>query len=752
MPKSTLLYQIQNMRYCLIILYVVLAANAQAQLEDIWAWEKLVQREAEYKGAFLGVPKNLNTLHYDIKYHRMEWQVSPLVRHIGGAITTYFKPLTAGFNKIYFDLHTALTVSAVQYHGTNCTFSQLPSHELMVNLPATLPVGVLDSITVHYAGVPPSTGFGSYATQNVCSGTVPAMWTLSQPYGARDWWPCKQDLNDKADSIDIYITTPMAYYGVANGVLVSTTTSGADKIYHWRHRYPIPAYLIAIAVSNYNVYAATLPLSGGGNIPMVNYLYSCTNGTLATTINATLQPIMQLFVNLFGPYPFANEKYGHAQFGWGGGMEHTTVSFMGGWSHLLIAHELAHQWFGDQITCGSWEDIWLNEGFATYLEGMTYEHGLGPNTWANWKQSKINAVTSQAGGSVWVDDTTSVSRIFNGRLTYDKGALLLHMLRWKSGNTHFFQAVNNYLNDPTLAYGYARTYQFKAHLEAASGQNLDEFFADWYYGQGYPTYTIQWSQNSAKLLTVQVFQTSSHPSVSFFNIPVPVRFSGGSQSQTLIFDPTVNGQTFTQQLSFFVASVEFDPDRWLCAKSSIVMPVELVELNANWDGRAVQINWTTATETDNQGFEIQRLSEYEPLHTWQAIGWKNGQGTSLAPVQYQWTDEKPHPGMNYYRLRQVDFDGAEELSRIVGVQVPMTEGRLKIFPNPVQDEAWVELPILAENAVWELYDTAGRQVMSQHWRAPLQRRQVSLRELPPGVYAAVLRLQGQIWKERLVLR
>ncbi len=739
------------MRCRLVILCAVVVVSAQAQFEDAWEWEKLVQREAEYKGSYLNVPKNLNTLHYDIKYHRMEWQVSPLVRHISGAITTYFKPLTAGFNKIYFDLHTALTVSAVQYHGTNCTFSQLSSHELMINLPATLPVAVLDSVTVHYAGVPPSTGFGSYATQNVCSGSVPAMWTLSQPYGARDWWPCKQDLNDKADSIDVYITTPAAYYGVANGVLVSTTTSGGNKTYHWQHRYPIPAYLVAIAVSNYSVHATTLTLSSG-SIPMVNYLYPC-NATPATTINATLQPIMQLFVNLFGPYPFANEKYGHAQFGWGGGMEHTTVSFMGGWSHLLIAHELAHQWFGDQVTCGSWEDIWLNEGFATYLEGMTYEHGLGPNTWANWKQSKINAVTSQPGGSVWVNDTTSVSRIFDGRLTYSKGALLLHMLRWKLGDTHFFQAVNNYLNDPALAYGYARTQHFKAHLEAVSGQNLDEFFADWYYGQGHPIYTIQWSQNSAKLLTVQIFQTPSHPSVSFFNIPVPVRFSGGSQSQTLIFDPVANGQTFTQQLSFFVSSVEFDPERWLCAKSSIVMPVELAELKAVWDGSAVQITWTTATETNNHGFEIQRLSEYDLLQIWQPIGWQDGQGTSFVPTHYEWTDEKPGPGMNYYRLRQVDFDGAEEFSRIVSVQVPTADGRLKIFPNPAQGEAWAELPILAQNTVWELYDAAGRLVMMQHWPEPLQRRQLSLHALLPGVYAAVLRLdRGQTWRQRLVLR
>lgn len=734
----------------MVVLLAVLAVNASAQLTDTVDWEKLVQFESGRKGPQFNAPKNLNTLDYDVKYHRLEWQVSPLVRHISGTVTTHFVPQVSGFNQIYFDLHTAMVVSTVQYHGTNCSFTQLPSHELLVSLPTTLPSGVLDSLTISYAGVPPTSGFGSYATQNVCSNTVPAMWTLSEPYGARDWWPCKQDLNDKAESIDIYISTPSAYKGVANGVLMSQTVSGGNTIYHWRHQHPIPAYLVAIAVSNYSVHSASLSLSGGGSIPMVNYLYPCS-GTSGTTINSSLQPIMQLFVNLFGDYPFTDEKYGHAQFGWGGGMEHSTVSFMGGFSHLLLAHELAHQWFGDQVTCGSWSDIWLNEGFATYLEGMTYEHGLGTTTWANWKQGKINNVTSSTSGSVWVDDTTSVSRIFDSRLSYNKGSLLLHMLRWKLGDTDFFQGVRNYLNDPSLAYGHAKTPQLKAHLEAASGQSLDEFFADWYYGQGYPNYTVQWSQNGAQLLTVQLFQAPSHPSVSFFNIPVPVRFNGVSQSRTLVFDPSTDGQTFTAQLNFAVTSVEFDPDRWLCAKSSVmfVLPVELTKLTAAWDGQAVQVEWATATETDNRGFEIQRMGENGvAANSWETIGWKDGQGTSQVPSSYQWTDARPHPSTNYYRLRQLDFDDSEAFSTVVGVQVPTEHRDFKLYPNPAQQEVWVEWDLAAENAVVELYDVHGRLMLRQKWPELLRRRQLSLGELPSGVYAVVLRVGGQVWIER----
>lgn len=744
------------MKYLILSSCLVLATLCTSKIsaQDAHAaeWEKLVQFELERRGPNFGTQLNTNTLNYDIRYHRLEWEVSPLVRYISGLVTTYFEPKTSGFNQMYFDLNTALTVNDVKYHGVSCAFSQLASQELLITLPATLPLGVLDSITVDYEGVPPTTGFGSYATQNVCS-TVPAMWTLSEPYGARDWWPCKQDLNDKIDEIDIYISTPSAYDGVANGVLVAQSTSGGNMVYHWRHSHPIPAYLIAIAVSDYNISNATLTLSTG-NLNMANYLYPCS-GTTAATINSSLQPIMQLFINKFGSYPFSDEKYGHAQFGWGGGMEHTTVSFMGGFSHLLVAHELAHQWFGDKVTCGSWADIWLNEGFATYLEGMTYENGLGLsyNNWTNWKQSKINSVTSQPGGSVWVDDTTSVGRIFDGRLSYDKGAMLLHMLRWKLGDANFFQGVNNYINDPNIAYSYARTEQLKNHLETVSAQDLDEFFADWFYGQGYPTYTVVWSQNGSQQVQVQLFQTSSHASVPFFDIPVPIRFNGpGGQSSTLIFNPVSNGQSFTEQLNFTVSSVDFDPNRWLLAKSSVVLPVEWNNLKGVWTGKTVQLEWETATEHHNLGFEIQRLNKYAAgEEQWQNIGWKAGHGEALLPVRYTFSDPAAAAGNNYYRLAQVDADGSRQFSSVINVWVPEA-GALNIYPNPAQSEIWIEMPETTAEASFELYDVCGRRVLNQKWQEPGAREHLNLLELPGGVYLAVLRADGLLWEKRIVLK
>jgi aminopeptidase N len=219
------------------------------------------------------------------------------------------------------------------------------------------------------------------------------------------------------------------------------------------------------------------------------------------------------------------------------------------------------------VTCGSWEDIWLNEGFATYLEGISRER-FHPGDWKPWKQGRINSITGQAGGSVRVDDTSSVGRIFSGRLTYNKGAYLLHMLRWKLGNEAFFQGVRNYLE--ARRFNYAITPQFKAHLEAASGQDLTEYFADWYYGQGYPSYQLLWSQDAGKQLSLTLSQTQSHPGVSFFEMPVPIRFYGPQGDTTVVVQHTVSGQSFSISLPFEVDNAQIDPELWLVSANNTV--------------------------------------------------------------------------------------------------------------------------------------------------------------------------------------
>ena len=559
--------------------------------------------EAEMKSASatMNFIANPNTLNYDVTYQKLEFTVNPAVYFISGKVTTTFKALSS-MSSVIFDLTNDLTVSSVKQNNLPVTFSQ-STEELTITLQNTLTTGNSTSVEIIYSGAP-SDAEDAF-TISTHSGT-PILWTLSEPYGARDWFPCKQDLNDKVDSIDVYITAPSIHTSVSNGLEVSqTTNTNGTKTTHFSHDYPIPAYLIAIAVTNYQIFTQTAG-TAPNTFPIVNYLYPEDFTASQASVAVTL-PIMDLYEDLFETYPFSAEKYGHAQFGWGGGMEHTTVSFMGSFGRELIAHELGHQWFGDKITCGSWNDIWLNEGFATYLSGLVVENLDGNLQFRLWKNSLISNITSQNGGSVYVPESeiTNVNRIFSSRLSYNKGAMVVNMLRFKLGDTNFFQGMKNYLADTDLAYGYAQTSDLKSHLQTVSGLDLTEFFNDWVYGQGYPSYQFQ-AENLVNQVKITVNQSQSHSSVSFFEMPLPVRLLGpNGQQADVILNNTTDNQVFIENVAFTVTSIVFDPEKQLISKNNQVTLIKddvvfnAMQLYPNPTSSALNLQLPDGAKIDN---------------------------------------------------------------------------------------------------------------------------------------------------------
>lgn len=553
------------------ILLILLLSKATAQppvdvckqLEEIAGGERLVHER-------INQPLNIITAvsNFDAKYYRCEWEVDPAIRYIKGKVTIYFVVANTA-TSISVDLMSPLVVDSVKQRN-NVLTKQHANNILQIDFPSSVNTGTFDSVSIYYQGVPPTTGFGSFI-QSTHAGT-PVMWSLSEPYGSRDWWPCKNGLDDKADSIDILITTPSQYRAASNGLLQSETLidGGTKKVAHWKHRYPIASYLMCFAVTNYVVFNTTFQL-GNVSLPMQTYCYpesqaSFQNGTKA------VQDAMQYFTSLFGEYPFIKEKYGHVQFGWGGGMEHQTASFVVSVVNYLTVHELAHQWFGDKITCATWQDIWLNEGFATQLSALYFEKFYPQYTIPNRKDN-VDYITAEAGGSVKVDDTTNVSRIFSSRLTYGKGSHLLYMLRWKLGDSVFFRALQNYQKDPKLVYGFARTADLKKHLEQESKQDLTEFFNDWYSGQGHPSYKVEWTPIGSSYVKIKMSQTTSHPSVSFFEMPVALKFKNATQEKTIVVDNNTNGEIFIKKLDFVADSVFIDPEYWLLTRNNTTIKV-----------------------------------------------------------------------------------------------------------------------------------------------------------------------------------
>ena len=562
------------MRKILLSTFVLFSITLNAQvIEDDTS--SIIESETKSALKILQGVRNLNTGNYDLKYHRLELTVDPSVAFVSGDVTSHFEA-KENLSEITFELSNNMVVSQILQRGNPLTFIQNADDEIVITLPQVQNVGVLDSLTISYSGNPVSSGFGSF--EQASHNGDPVIWTLSEPYGAKGWWPCKQDLNDKIDLIDVYITSPRfnpsneEYMAVSNGLELSQVINGNEKTTHYKHQYPIPAYLIAMAVTNYEIYSHQVP-NNGNPFDVVNYIYPEDLASAQASTPITVD-IINLYTDLFEEYPYANEKYGHAQFGWGGGMEHTTVSFMGGFSRGLIAHELAHQWFGDKVTCGSWKDIWLNEGFATYLAALVIEDFDGDSSFRAWRQDKVNNITSQPDGAVYLTnaDTTTVGRIFSSRLSYNKPSMVLHMLRKKLGDAIFFQGMQDYLADAEYAYDYAKTPDFISKMENASGEDLTEFFNDWIYNQGYPSYTIAWNQVNGSQISVTINQTQSHSSVSYFEAGVPIRLHGDNgEVLDVMLDNSTNGETFLVDVTFPVTLILFDPDYHIISRNNSVV-------------------------------------------------------------------------------------------------------------------------------------------------------------------------------------
>jgi aminopeptidase N len=402
-----------------------------------------------------------------------------------------------------------------------------------------------------------------------------------------------------------------------------------------------------MAVTNYVTFNNSV-LLGSTNLPMLTYCYPENLAVWQTNTPNVLQA-MQLFHNTFGPYPFMNEKYGHVQFGWGGGMEHQTSTFIINTSEPLMAHELGHQWFGDKITCNSWEDIWLNEGFATFLAAYHMETKYPSNALAN-RRNIVNNITSQPGGILKIQDTTNLNQIFNGRLSYNKGSYLLNMLRFILGDVVFFNAIRRYEQDPLLAYGNASTADLKRNLEAESGKDLTYFFNQWYTGEGYPTYQVQWNVVDNNCVNITLNQTTSVPaSVPFFRLPVQLTFKNATQEKIIVLDNIVNNENFIRSVGFTADTVLVDPGVWLVTRNNSTV-------------KGPQVN--------NGGCSVLAL----PIDTIRAITSRNsGKGG---------VDIYPNPVTNPFRIRLHDFKDDKATitiynkigQRLYNRQVPLVNG------------------------------------------------------------------------------
>lgn len=540
-----------------IIIYLLLGITAysQEQYRNNVPCKPMDVLEKMYK-----VPPGQSAVsgqeNWDVTFYDLSFDVDHRYEAIEGKTHIHLKSLVSSLDSIKINLDRSMIVDSVFADGA------LYHHEsdtLTVILDQNFGLGDAIHVAIAYHGNPQVSGLQSFSFDS--QNGYPLISTLSEPFGAPTWWPCKDDNRDKADSLQVTIRVDSALTAVSNGLLQSEIDNGdGTKTWVWKHRHPITTYLVSLAITKYEYWRTTYYFADGDSMPLENWVYPLQFNDYNVDRVNRVQDIMPIFDELFGKYPFADEKYGMASFSWGGAMEHQTCSSMGGYGEGIVAHELAHQWWGDMVTCSNFHHIWINEGFATYSEALFDEFMYGKDAY----HTRMTELDSDYEGAIYRSDLRVVWSIFD-YIVYGKGAWVLHMLRHIMGDEDFFDALALYRE--TFKYSHASTDDFRGVVESIYGQDLSWFFDQWIYGAGKPQYTWSWTAtdliNGHSTVTVDIEQAVDKPAL-IYKMPIDIRCTGISgEDTTVVVWNDRQMQSIQFALNFHPIQLEFDPENWI---------------------------------------------------------------------------------------------------------------------------------------------------------------------------------------------
>lgn len=487
-------------------------------------------------------------------------QISDANDEIRGETEIVFLVRADGVSEVPLDFGDLMVDSAMVNHHDDI-YKEIPFRKLEGRLIVTLehPYRRGDSIflRIKYHGSPSD---GLFFKRNKFGDRT--IFADNWPNRAHNWFPSIDHPYDKA-RVEFTVTAPARYDVVANGKLVETkiTTDGM-KLTRWREGVPIPVYCMVIGVTEFSI----LPAGVSGVTPLTFYLYPKDRDTGTRDYGRALK-MLDFFTTLIGPYPY--EKLALVQSSTRfGGMENSSSIFFdekaydgSGRLEGTVAHEIAHQWFGDSVTESDWNHLWLSEGFATYFGALFFEHTEGRDAFvrrmltSKERYLKDAAATSRP---IHDDSVTDLFKLLN-RNNYEKGAWVLHMLRRLMGDEKFFAGVRDYYR--TYRDRIALTEDFRRVMEARAGRSLSWFFDEWIYRPGYPNYEADWRwSKETKQLRLRVRQTQVGAP---FRMPLDVEIRTGDASRRELINVSGHEQLFTFKLKSKPQSVAIDPDEWV---------------------------------------------------------------------------------------------------------------------------------------------------------------------------------------------
>lgn len=505
---------------------------------------------------------------FDVQHY--ELHLNPLrgTSTLEGTAIVTIESTIDGLAGVQLDLRM-LTVSSVTRAGNALVFAQA-GDIMTISLDTTYDTGSTFDVEIVYSGTPDteSGGFGGFwfFPFPITDFSMGVGLNANPPSMGRYWFPGVDAPCDKA-TCDIYVETSGPKTAVSNGLLQSvvTDTITGRKTYHWQETHQIATYLMSISVAKYTAIPDTAN-------PLITYYVHNNLVPQAAGTFANVPAMMATFESLFGPYPYDKFSYVTTPIG---DMEHQTcvshsTALMSGTTANddILAHELMHQWFGDLVTYDDWREVWLSEGFATYGEALFVEAQSGAAPYRNY-------VTNQLMAPYLVNAGILTYPIYDptfkwGTVVYEKGGVVLHMLRKVLGDTAFFAAMNGYLTNH--AFSSAVTGDFQAACEAEYGSSLAWFFNEWIYQGGHPIIDWTWSSmpngpNYDVSLGIVQSQTVG-PAV--YEMPVDFKILGAGTDTTVTVWMNAATQTFPVTVPFQPTSVQFDPLNWLLDEAALV--------------------------------------------------------------------------------------------------------------------------------------------------------------------------------------
>jgi aminopeptidase N len=510
---------------------------------------------------------------YDVTFYFIDLHATNASTFISGNTQLLLTALS-DIDTLAIELADELQIDSIHVNDRRENAVFRSGNLVKIHLPLKIQKDQLGRVQIFYHGSPSQAGFFTglsrgrdFFYQQYVS------YTLSEPFQASDWFPCKQNLTDKADSVRVHITLPNNLMAGSNGQLTKRVElPGNFQRFEWKSEYPIAYYLISFAVADYIDYSFKVQIPGIADSLLVqNFIYN--HPQIFTRekekIDATAG-LLEYFSEIYGPYPFHEDKYGHCMAPMGGGMEHQTMTTLQNFNFELVAHELAHQWFGDHVTCKTWQDIWINEGFASYSEFLALEHFYGTAEAGRWLSDAHSKAIAYPDGSVYLteNEARNESRIFNNGLSYKKGAAILHMLRWELNNDSiFFAAIKKF--QQTYSHNTATAYHFLSVINEVSGTSFNWFFDQWYYGKGYPVLDVAW-RIAEGIVKINLNQHGSSTSTPVFKLSLDVKFVFANGQDTVL-TLTVDKPAGEWELVFnrAVKEIQVDPEGKVLMKASV---------------------------------------------------------------------------------------------------------------------------------------------------------------------------------------